>query len=798
MSTNQAETATKGRRLRATGWFFVPDEGGRARRTADVGWLIFGILLVFVTSIRSDQITWFVDFLGEVIALMPTWLESLFAVIYVVGAIYAIVIVVAAIAARRDHRDLLRDLLLAIALALVLIVVLARIVSGSWPVLAPEFFLGDGRVFPVARIALVVAVLVVAGPYLVLPLRRLTWLIISSLFVVAVALGYGLPVDALGGLGVGLMAGNVVLLIFGSARGFPPRADVLTGMEELHVPLSQLEVAEFQTWGARGFDGTTGDGQAVTVRVYGRDASDAQLVSRWSRSIWYRDSGPSLTSSRLHQVEHEALLTISAERIGIPVQGVLAAGEPNEKTAMIALTARGVPLASMDPSVVDDETLVDMWRSVATMHQNGLAHGRLNPSAFRVAGGVALFQNFAAASSAAPEDRRNGDVAELLATTSTLFGMDRSVSVACDGLGDEALGEALPYVQRSALSTMARSEVPSRRSFFTDLREKVAKQTGVEAPKPAQLTRLSWKSLAMFGLTLLAGYALFGMLAGIDFASVWEELQGADWAWILLGLIVATSTLWTDALSWMSAVIAPLPLRPTVQLESSIKFIQLAIGGAAGRMATNVTYLRKFGVNATDAVTQGGVDSLAGFIIQIAILILAIVVGNVDLIPDDVTVDVNWLMVIGLVLFAVIVTALMLRFVPAIRERVFPPAKQMWDGLRDLATDPSRMIGLFGFNLGSQLLFGLSLWLTALAFGVVLPFLTVVVIYVAMALLGGLLPVPGGVGVSEAVLTAGLTAVGVDQATAFAIAVVFRVSSAYLPPVWGWFSLQWLQRNDYL
>lgn len=798
MSTNHRGTAPKEHRLRATGWFFVPDEGGRARRTADVVWLIFGVLLIFVTSIGSDQTAWFTDFLAEVIALLPSWLESLFAVIYVIGFVYAIVIVVAAIAARRDHADLLRDLLLAIALALLLVFGLAWIVSGSWPILAPEVASQEGPFFPVARIAFVTAILGVAGPYLVLPLRRLSWFIIISLFVVAVALGYGFPVDALGGLGIGLVAANAVLLIFGSARGLPPRADVLTGMEELRIPLSQLDVAGLQNWGARLFDGTTTDGQAVTVRVYGRDASDAQLVSRWWRSIWYRDSGPSLTSSRLHQVEHEALMTIDAGRVGVPVQDVLAVGEPNEKTAMIALTARGEPASAMDPSEVSDAMLADLWRSVGTMHQHGLAHGRLSVSVFRVSGEVAIFQNFSAASSAAPADRQHGDVAELLATSSGVFGMERAVTVAREGLGDAALNDALPFVQRSALSTEARNEVPSKRSFFAELREEMANQLGVEAPKPAQLTRLSWKSLAMFGLTLLAGYALIGMLAGIDFAAVWEELQGANWAWILLGLVVATTTLWTDALSWMSAVTAPLPLRPTVQLESSIKFIQLAIGGAAGRMATNVAYLRKFGVNATDAVTQGGVDSLAGFIIQITILLLAIVVGNVDLIPDDATIDINWLMVIGLVLFAVIVSALMLRFVPAIRERVLPPAKQMWDGLRALATDPSRLIGLFGFNLGSQLLFGLSLWLTAVAFGVVLPFLTVVVIYVAMALLGGLLPIPGGVGVSEAVLTAGLTAVGVDEATAFAIAVVFRVSSAYLPPVWGWFSLQWLQNNDYL
>jgi uncharacterized protein (TIRG00374 family) len=761
-------------------------------------WLIFGLLLVFVTSIGSEQTAWFTDFLGEVIALLPSWLESLFSVVYVVGAVYAIVIVVAAIMARRDHGDLLRDLLLAVAFAIVLVFGFAWIVSGSWPILAPEFAGSEGPFFPVVRIALVTAVLVVAGPYLVLPLRRLSWFIILLLFVVAVALGYGFPVDALGGLGIGLVAANTVLLIFGSARGFPPRADVLTGMEELRVPLAKLEVADLQSWGARGFDGSTGDGHAVSVRVYGRDASDAQLVSRWWRSIWYRDSGPSLTSSRLHQVEHEALMTIDAGRADVPVQDVLAAGEPNEKMAIIALTATGVPVLSMAPDDVSDETLVDLWRSVATMHEHGLAHGRLSPSALRVSEGVALLENFAAASSAAPDDRQYGDVAELLATSSSVFGMERAVKVAREGLGDAALGDALPYVQRSALSTQARDDVSSKRSYFADLRGEIASQLGIEPPKPAQLTRLSWKSLLMFGLTLLAAYALIGMLSGIDFAAVWDELQNANWAWILLGLLVGTITLWTDALSWMSAVTAPLPLRPTVQLESSIKFIQLAIGGAAGRMATNVTYLRKFGVNATDAVTQGGVDSLAGFIIQITILLLAILVGNVDLIPDDASVDINWLMVIGLLVFAVVVSALVLRFIPSIRERVIPPAKQMWDGLRGLATDPSRLVGLFGFNLGSQLLFGLALWLTAVAFGVVLPFLTMVVIYVAMALLGGLLPIPGGVGVSEAVLTAGLTAVGVDEATAFAIAVVFRVSTAYLPPVWGWFSLRWLQSNDYL
>ena len=54
-----------------------------------------------------------------------------------------------------------------------------------------------------------------------------------------------------------------------------------------------------------------------------------------------------------------------------------------------------------------------------------------------------------------------------------------------------------------------------------------------------------------------------------------------------------------------------------------------------------------------------------------------------------------------------------------------------------------------------------------------------------MSLFAGLLPIPGGIGVSEAGLTLGLTAIGIDNETAFAIALAYRVASFYLPPVWG-------------
>ena len=67
-----------------------------------------------------------------------------------------------------------------------------------------------------------------------------------------------------------------------------------------------------------------------------------------------------------------------------------------------------------------------------------------------------------------------------------------------------------------------------------------------------------------------------------------------------------------------------------------------------------------------------------------------------------------------------------------------------------------------------------------------------------MSLFAGLLPIPGGIGVSEAGLTYGLTAAGVPTETAFAIAIAYRFASFYLPPIWGWFCYRWLVKRRYL
>ena len=47
-------------------------------------------------------------------------------------------------------------------------------------------------------------------------------------------------------------------------------------------------------------------------------------------------------------------------------------------------------------------------------------------------------------------------------------------------------------------------------------------------------------------------------------------------------------------------------------------------------------------------------------------------------------------------------------------------------------------------------------------------------------------------------LIAGLTSAGVPQDQAVAAVFIQRLFTAYLPPIWGWATLAWMRRHEYV
>ena len=105
---------------------------------------------------------------------------------------------------------------------------------------------------------------------------------------------------------------------------------------------------------------------------------------------------------------------------------------------------------------------------------------------------------------------------------------------------------------------------------------------------------------------------------------------------------------------------------------------------------------------------------------------------------------------------------------------------------------------IVGGTLTQKILFALTLAASVAAFGESVSFGEAIFVNCTVSLFIGLVPVPGGIGVAEAALTAGLIAVGVPDGAAIAAAICHRIVTAYLPPVFGWWSSRWLVARDYL
>ena len=101
-------------------------------------------------------------------------------------------------------------------------------------------------------------------------------------------------------------------------------------------------------------------------------------------------------------------------------------------------------------------------------------------------------------------------------------------------------------------------------------------------------------------------------------------------------------------------------------------------------------------------------------------------------------------------------------------------------------------------SLATEALFATALGLFARGFGYDLTLAELLVINVSVALLGSLVPVPGNIGVAELGLTVGLTGAGMTPEAALGAVFLYRIATFYLPPLWGFVALRWLQRHRYL
>ncbi len=452
----------------------------------------------------------------------------------------------------------------------------------------------------------------------------------------ATVLGEAYPAYVVGGLALGMGVGAGVRLTFGSSAGFPHEKRVLADLGALGIDAVDVWRDQDQRGGVARYRAVGGDGASWAVAVYGRDARDTQLLARVWRTLWYRDPGPEASVTRRAQVEHEGLMLFAAARAGVPVPAVDAAGTTATGDALLVTTEPDAPtLASLPPAEVDDALLAAAWDAARALRAARIGHGHLNTAALLVTRPGVLVTDLAAARLHAPDAVLATDVAELLVSCTLAVGPDRALAAARAAVGDEALYAALPFLQRAALSPQVRDDAHDAELDVDRLREQVVAVTGGEMPEIAEVRRVSARSVVLVVLTAFAAYLLIGQLADIGIDTIIEELSGAEWGWALLALLVAQTTLVTDAFATLAAVGRPLPLAPTTVLQSAVKFINLTVPSAAGKIALTMRYLERQGVERAVALTQGSIDGLMGFVVQALVLVVVIPLADVNVSLDS-------------------------------------------------------------------------------------------------------------------------------------------------------------------
>ncbi|HMK12947.1 MAG TPA: lysylphosphatidylglycerol synthase transmembrane domain-containing protein [Acidimicrobiales bacterium] len=784
--------------------FAGPVDDPRARRASDViqvvlsafFLVILGIIAVPPTTIERALIT----FLGS----FPDFLDGLWQALSDVLILAAIAVVIASAVRRR--LSLVRDLILAVVVAFGVALVFGRIVEGHWlPAWDTLRQVEPPPWFPGLRIAAFATVLLTARPHLSRPARRLSVWLVGLAAVSVVILGATTPTGAIAALLLASTAAAIVHLVFGSCEGNPGLPEVAAALAQLGVDAHDLGAADRQQAGLFLVKAQDADGDPLKVKVYGRDAHDTQLLATLWRTVWYREPGSPIWVGRRQQVANEGFVTLLAAQAGVKTETVVTAGVTTRDDALLVLRPIGTIWADLDDRSHDEQVVEKLWEATNRLHDAGITHGQLDEehvSVIAVDGELDIaFVDFRGAEVASSDDRIRSDNAQLVVTCTQALGPERALATARRALGDEETNALLPFLQLPALTRSQRGAVRRDEIDLDELRNAGAADLGVEPPELQQLQRVTKGTLLQAGLMVIAFFALFRVVSGIDFDELRKSLGEAIWWIVVLGFVVAQTPRVTQSLSTLGASPIPLPLGPVYALQLAASYVNLAIPSSAARIAVNVRFFQRHGLATGSALAVGALDGFSGFVVQAMLLVSLLLFTSASLDIDFNSAASGAAKLLVTIIVVVVIVLLLVLIVPKLRRSAFSRVKSLageaikaFHGLRS----PRRLGLLFGGNLATELLFATALGIFVRAFGYSIGLGDLVLINVSVALLAGLLPVPGGIGVTEGGLIYGLTAAGMPETTAFAAVIFYRMASFYVPPIWGFFALRWLEKNKHL
>ncbi len=763
------------------------DRRERVRRPTDVILSIFAAVVLGLTfaliRLLPKGSTEISNGVSRWVHHIPLWLTSSAEVVAALGTIVVLVVAYVTLI-RTDRRSALNATVAMVATAIVTIVA-TGVLRGQHGAFSHAVLHGrNPTVFVVD--AAVIAFLVVSD--LARRSRWTRWYAVSG----AGLLLSGLAVDSLSPFAVvvvlygALLLGWVLRWLLRAPSVRPRIAELINWLGDYEVLVSDL----VEAGDVSHLVGHLSDGTAIDVRMANRDTRGSGLLLRlWSRFRLRQVVVGHVALSSRSQLAQLALASLTAQSKGIASPSVLLLNEmPSETLVLVLRLPNGTELGS------DVDGARAIFRALRTLHDAGVAHRDLRSGNLMVTQSSAGFSSLDAALPGAGELVRRLDVTQLLTTLAQLVGPAVAVEALRSSYKPRDETAIVATLQPIALAPWGWDDMRKARGCLAEVR---AELVGADVGEPAvtRLERFRWRTVASTVALTVIAFLFIGQFSKVNLLGA---LRHTNIGWFLVALVGSAVTYFAAAANLAAFVPKRLSLVRGFFVQLSTAYVGVAMPPTVGHVAVNSRYLTRQHVDGSSIAAAVALSQIVNVVTTVPLLIIFGLLTGSGISRFKIVPGTDLLIAVASIAAAVGLGLLVPQIRARLNRQVWPKVRGVWPRILFALSQPLRLATGVGSNLLLTLGYLVAFIASLHALGAHPPILPAAIVYLAGNTVGSFAPTPGGLGAVEAVLAAGLTAIGVPAHEAIPAVLIFRIATFWLPIPAGWLSYTVLQRQGTL
>jgi uncharacterized membrane protein YbhN (UPF0104 family) len=591
----------------------------------------------------------------------------------------------------------------------------------------------------------------------------------------------------------GLLFGWVVRWLLGAASVLPGITELAGWLTSQHVQTTDLSDAGPSR--AR-LEGELADGTRVRVHLSGRDTRGSGLARRlWALARLRPAVAGHIALSSRAQVQQLALACFLAQQASVASPAVRLLGEmPGETLVLVTTIPDSGPGSGQETGATQLAGATSLFAALRRLHDAGVAHHDVRAGNVFTSGSGAGFCSLDAAEPGSSELARRLDLVQALATLADTCGPADSVTALRAGYGPVDLVAVAAVVQPVALTPWGWRAARAAAGSLKQIRHQLLGDDGT-APPALQLERFRWRTVVTAVALTVAGYLLIGEISGVD---VLGTLSQANPGWLAVAVLASAVTYLGAAIGIAAFIPKRLSIWRGYFVQLSTAFVGVAMPATVGHVAVNARYLHKQNVDEGTIAASVTVSQLVNVVTTVLLLIVLGVLTGSGLSRFRIAPGADLLIGLAVIAVAIIVVLAVPQTRKMVTGTVWPHLRQIWPRLLDAVSQPLRLAIAAGANLLLSAAYTLALIATLWSVGAHPAILATAVVFLAGNAVGSATPTPGGLGGVEAVMSAGLTAIGIPAHQAIPAVLLFRMATFWLPIPLGWISFEVLQRRGVL